>query len=302
MKVTLFKRFVRITIVVLVFGYGVKGILAQEIPSALYVPLIGISSVPEPLALPKGSGDVTYRYAVKNFLQEYPLTDVQVTDDKCSPIKFIEGDDNGDGKLDYAETWRYDCVIRLYETTQSIATVIGTANNLPTAHKAYVTVVVGSDNPFPLVNIINVSKISYPLSLPIEGGEVTFTYRVNNPGVVPLSNISVTDDKCSNMSGKLGDTNYNNLLDITEVWIYTCRTHLTQTTTNTVSITAFAGELRAVGYATMTVVVEPSTPNFPETGARLNFKIIAWSTLLGILAGLVTFSTLTRKSKLGKNL
>jgi LPXTG-motif cell wall-anchored protein len=283
-------------IAVLVLGYGARSAWA-ETSSQVYVPLIGISSVPDPLALPGGPGNVTYHYAVKNFLQEYPLTNVHVTDDKCSPVTFAEGDDNGDGKLDYTETWRYTCTIKLSETTQSIATAIGTANNLPAAHKAYATVIVGSDNSPPLVNIINITKVAYPLTLPAEGGDITFTYRVNNPGVVPLSNVTVTDDKCSAMSGKLGDTNGNNLLDITEVWVYTCTTHLTQTTTNTVSVAASANGLMAVGYATITVTVAQS-PGLPNTGTRPNIKVIIWGTLSALLAALIVFFSLIQKKKL----
>lgn len=277
-------------IVVLVLGYGVRSALAES-PSQLYVPLIGISSVPDPLALPKGPGDVTYHYAVKNFLQEYPLTGVLVTDTKCSPVTYAEGDDNDDGKLDYSETWRYTCTTRLSETTQSVATAIGNANNLPAAHKAYATVVVGSDNSPPLVNIINVTKVAYPLTLPAQGGDITFTYRVNNPGVVPLSNVAVTDDRCSDMSGKLGDTNGNNLLDIMEVWVYTCTTHLTQTTTNTVSVAASANGLQAVGYATITVTVAQS-PSLPNTGIQPSVKIIVWG-ILGVVLVVLTIFLLT---------
>lgn len=290
-------------IALVIVGFGAENVFAQ---TNAYIPLIGISAVPEPLALPDGAGDVTYYYAVKNFLREDPLTDIVVSDDKCSPIIFIEGDDNSDNKLDYGETWRYICTTRLSETTQSIATAIGTANNLPAAHKAYATVVVGSDDPYPLVNIINVSKISYPLTLPVEGGEVVFTYRVSNPGVVPLSNVKVADDKCSDISARIGDTNYNNLLDITEVWVYTCTAHLAQTTTNTVSITAFANGLKAVGYATMTVTVEgsasglsgQSVPGLPKTGGGENIKNIVWSILLATLVALTTFLFFNKRMRI----
>ncbi|MDO8493015.1 MAG: hypothetical protein Q7S19_00505 [bacterium] len=294
-------RFAPILIVALFFVFGTNSVFAETEKNSMYVPLIGISSVPEPLALPKGPGNVTYRYAVKNFLREYPLTDVNVVDDKCSPTKFIEGDDNNDGQLDYSETWRYTCTTKISVTTQSIATAIGAANNLPAAHKAYATVVVGSNDPYPLVNIINVTKIAYPLTLPTEGGDVTFTYRVNNPGVVPLSNIIVLDDKCGAMSGKLGDKNGNNLLDINEVWVYTCTTHLIQTTTNTVSVTAFANNLKAVGYATITVVVANSkstvSPSLPDAGAGLGFKTNMWKFLSGILLVLTIFLILKKRKK-----
>ncbi len=242
-------------------------------------------------------------------MSEAALTDVHVTDDKCSPVQFVGGDDTSDSKLDYSETWRYTCTTKLSETTQSVATAIGTAYNLPAAHKAYATVVVGSDAVPPLVNIINVSKISYPLSLPSGGGAVTFTYKVNNPGVVSLSDVTVTDDKGSAMSGKLGDTNGNNLLDIREVWTYTCTTHLNQTTTNTATITAFAHGLKAVGYATLTVTVDipaespvpgfpaQAIPSLPETGVGSAFKFTVWGALTAIIAVLGICSIVRRKRR-----
>lgn len=304
--------FILVCVSVCVLGFGAHVVFAQQSESVLYVPLIGISSVPRPLALPDGPGKVTYDYAVKNFLSEVSLSDVNVTDDKCSPVKFVEGDDNRNSKLEYAETWRYSCTATIYETTQSIATAIGTANGLPAAHKAYATVVVGSGATPPLVNIINITKVAHPLTLPSEGGAITFTYRVNNPGVVPLANVTVSDDKCREMSSKLGDTNGNSLLDITEVWTYTCTTHLKETTTNTVSVAATANGLKAVGYATLTVTVanpggDPvpgfqaqEVPSLPETGAHPAVKSTVWAILAGILAALMFFLILIRKNKLEK--
>lgn len=293
-----------VLIAVLIFGYGAMSVFAQTSQSALYVPLIGISSVPEPFALSDGGGKVTYHYAVKNFLLEAPLTGVQVTDDTCAPVIFIEGDDNNDTKLDYNETWRYTCLTKLSHTTESIATARGSAHNITATHKAYTTVVVGSPNPAPLVSIINVTKIAYPLSLHRQGGPITFTYKVSNPGKVSLSDVLVVDDKCPAMSGKLGDTNGDNLLGTDEVWIYNCTAILKETTTNTVRVSAFANGFTAVGEATVTVSVDTptsSTPDFPNVGtspeAHSDFKIIAWGILSVVLAGMVIFFALMRKSK-----
>jgi hypothetical protein len=236
---------------------------------------------------------VTYHYAVKNFIKEIPLANIEVSDDVCSPVRFIEGDDNNDSLLDYDETWRYSCVTEVLATTQSTATARGTANNITATHEAHATVIVGSDNPAPLVSIVNITKIAYPLSLPIGGGEITFTYRVNNPGVIPLGSITVTDDKCNAISSKLGDTNANNLLDIDEVWVYTCTTNLWQTTTNTAVVTAYANGLKATGEATVTVEVD--IPAFPDTGTNLSFKTIVWGGLLAILVILITLLFLNRK-------
>ena len=268
---------------------------AQESQSILYVPLIGITSVPQPLALPKGAGNVTYNYAVKNFLGEVSLANVSVVDDTCSPVKFIEGDDNSDSKLDHSETWRYTCTTKISTTTESTATARGTANGMSAMHNAYATVVVGSNVLPPLVSIINITKVAYPLSLPIGGGSITFTYKVNNPGMAPLSGVVVTDNKCNAMSGKLGDTNGNELLDINEVWIYTCTTTLKQTTSNTVHVTAFANGLRAVGDATITVRVD--IPDLSNAGAKPNVKNIVWGSLSGVLGVLVLAFVFVRKSK-----
>ncbi len=279
--------------------YGAEHVSAQTVTTS-YVPLIGITSVPEPLWLAAGGGTVTYHYAVKNFLRETALNNVTVIDNTCSPVVFDEGDDSNDGNLDYSETWRYVCTTTLSTTTENTATAAGSAHGMTATHSAYATVVVGSNNPAPLVSIVNVTKVAYPLSLPIGGGPITFTYKVNNPGAVPLSDVRVTDDKCANMSSKLGDTNGNNLLDMSEVWVYTCTTSLTETTTNTVTATAFANNLKAVGYATITITVDtPSAnpvPDFPDTGTSLPpIKVIIWGTLLGAIAILGAILVITRK-------
>lgn len=294
----------KVTLAVLVgmtlISLGAGGTRAQNSSSTLYVPLIGLTSVPDPLALPTGAGNVTYSYAVKNFLNEVPLTNVKVVDDKCAPITFVTGDDNHDNQLDASETWRYKCSTQLATTTQSIATATGTANNITASHKAYATVVVGSNNPPPLISIVNVTKVAYPLSLPAGGGDIAFTYKVNNPGVVPLSDVAVTDNKCSNVSGKLGDTNGNNLLDLNEVWIYTCSSHLTETTTNTVNVTAFANGLKAIGDATITVKVD--IPALPDAGTNPNLKYIVWEVLTAVLAALIIVLVLIRRNKFGRSL
>lgn len=162
------------------------------------------------------------------------------------------------------------------------------------------------------VSIVNITKVAYPLSLPAEGGQVIFTYKVTNPGVVPLSDVVVSDDKCSAISGKLGDVNGNELLDINETWVYACAAILRQTTTNTATVTAFANGLRAVADVTVTVFVGASAdnpvpafldqpaPKFPETGTDTDFKITTWGIMSGILAALIVFFILTEKKKLNK--
>src|SRR5205823_1227948 len=54
------------------------------------------------------------------------------------------------------------------------------------------------------------------------GDSVTYTYAVRNLGIEELRNVAVTDDKCSPLTLTGGDTDNDKLLDLTEVWTYTC--------------------------------------------------------------------------------
>jgi uncharacterized repeat protein (TIGR01451 family) len=56
------------------------------------------------------------------------------------------------------------------------------------------------------------------------GDQVTFTYKVTNPGNVGLTDIVVTDDKCSPVVGPTSKQNGNNdaVLDPDELWTYSC--------------------------------------------------------------------------------
>src|SRR5919199_1786050 len=55
----------------------------------------------------------------------------------------------------------------------------------------------------------------------LAGQPITWTYKVSNTGNVPLSYVSVTDNKEGSITNRIsGDTNNNNLLDTNEVWTY----------------------------------------------------------------------------------
>ena len=225
-------------------------------------PLIDVVKVPSPLALPAGPGPVTYNYTLRN-IGTVPVTDVTMVDDTCSPVTLVSGDTNGDSKLDVNETWTYKCSTTLSATHTNTVVATGWANGISTTDIANATVVVGEPIVPPL---IHVTKRPAPLALLAGGGTVTYTEKITNPGTVALSNVTLTDDKCSPMKYVSGDTNKDSKLDTTETWTYTCKTNLTKTTTNTAIATGSANGFTVRDLAIATVVVATAAPKLPNTG------------------------------------
>ncbi|MFA6526349.1 MAG: ice-binding family protein [Candidatus Buchananbacteria bacterium] len=227
-------------------------------------PLIDVVKTANPLSLPAGPGPVTYTYTLRN-IGIVPVSDVTMVGDSCSPIILKSGDINNDSKLDLAETWVYTCSRSLTATHTNTVVATGWANGISAVDIASATVVVGLPIVPPLIHVV---KVPSPLTLPAKGGAVTYTYTVTNPGTEPLNNVTITDDKCTGLPGRVighpGDINKNNLLESNESWIFTCKSKLTQTTVNTVTATGQANGLTAKDLALATVVV--AAPSLPNTG------------------------------------
>lgn len=253
----------------------------------LVPPLIDVVKVPSPLALPNGPGLVNYTYTLRN-IGMVPVSDIIMVGDSCSPINLISGDINSDAKLDLNETWTYRCSTTLTKTHTNVVTTIGWANGISATDIANATVVVGLPIVAPL---IHVTKVPSSLALPAGGGTVTYAYSVTNPGTAPLSNVSISDDKCTGLPGRVvghpGDINKNDLLESNETWSFTCTTNLTQTTTNIGTVTGFANGLTVTDFAIATVVV--AFPGLPNTGIvsdgnNTSRNIIILSVVFAILA------------------
>ncbi|MEM7530773.1 MAG: SdrD B-like domain-containing protein [Chloroflexota bacterium] len=190
-------------------------------------PAIQITVQPDQPVVLAGT-DVEYTYQVTNEGDD-PLSNVVVTDDRCSPVTFVSGDDNNDGILDLNETWIYTCTATINEDTPNTADV--------DSDDSLGNPVTDEDNAF--VDVINpdynVEKTADATQISA-GGDVTYSYAVENTGDVPISNVVVTDDTCSPVTFVSGDTNNDGNLDVDEIWNYTCTTTLSQDTTNTVTV------------------------------------------------------------------
>lgn len=259
-------------------------------------PIISVVKVPTPLALPAGPGLVTYDYSVLN-IGTVPIHQVTLRDDKCTNGVFLSGDPDGDALLDTDEIWNYRCSMNLSETMTNTVTVAGTANGFSTTDVANATVVVGAPITPPLIHLVK--KPSATL-LPAGGGAVTYIYTVTNPGTEPLNNVSIVDDKCTGLPGRVvghpGDLNSNNLLENGEVWSFLCQTNITQTTTNLATAEGHANGLTAIDFALATVAV--NLPALPNTGIAPDESGTPWQVSAGVLLAVSALLYVARRKQI----
>lgn len=243
-------------------------------------PLINVVKVPSPLSLPNGPGVVNYTYTLYN-IGTVPVTNITMVGDTCAPLIHNSGDLNSNSILEVNETWVYTCSTILNESHTNTVVATGWANGLTATDIASAHVVVGQ----PIVPpIINITKTPNPFALLAGGGMVTYTKVVTNPGTEPLSNIQITDDKCSPLIFVSGDFDGDSMLDPNESWIYTCRTNVTQTITNTAWVSGQANGLTARDFAIATVVVAAAVPILPSAGATPDLgNYLALAVLAGLL-------------------
>ena len=135
------------------------------------------------------------------------------------------------------------------------------------------------------------------LPLVCMGGEVTYTYRISNPGTYPLTNLALSDPGATPFTPASGDLNTNGLLDTDEVWLSTCTTNLFADTLSVLTVTAadLAGTV-VTNTATSFVDVDIESPALtppPHIAIQCNESTapgntgVALATDLGGIAALV---------------
>jgi uncharacterized repeat protein (TIGR01451 family) len=178
---------------------------------------------------------VTYTYGVSSTGNVH-LVNVSVSDDRCLAVTPVVsgtanvGDTDGDGALDVGEVWQYTCTTPLTTTTTNIATVtaVDPLSTTVTATDTFTVDVSGS--------AIDLEKsVSHAYVQP--NTTVTYTFTVENVGSGALTNVVLSDNLCS-VGPATGDVGSDGVLDVGEVWTYTCTSVITRTTTNVATVTA----------------------------------------------------------------
>ncbi|MFP5219123.1 MAG: hypothetical protein ACLGIG_05210, partial [Actinomycetes bacterium] len=205
--------------------------------------------------------DVLYTVTVEN-TGNVDLTDVTVTDPLCTPV-YVSGDD-GDDVLQVDETWTYECT---YEISQDDVDA-GSVSNTADGSAYYGDTEVTDDGTAVVTTLqepsIAVDKTADPDADLVVGDDVLYTVTVENDGNVTLSDVTVTDPLCTPvyLSGDDGDE----LLQVDEVWTYTCTYAITQadvdagSVTNTADGSAFFGDTEVTddGTAVVTTLQNPA--------------------------------------------
>lgn len=246
-------------------------------------PLINLRKTAQPPLLPDGPGSVTYTYTVTNPGRS-TITDIALTDSACENVVLVSGDVNGNTWLETSETWVFECMTTLTETTINFATVRGLGSGLEAKDVSIVEVFVGEAVTAPLIHL---EMIPEPDLLPFGGGSVTYVYVVTNPGSEPLSDVAVAGDQCTAVTFVDGDENQNSLLEPSESWIYACTASVSETTVSTAVATGDANGRTAVDPAIAIVVVHSSF--LSDTTGRYGYdQALAASPTINVDKGLVT--------------
>ena len=218
---------------------------------------------------------VTYNYVATN-TGDAPLVPLGVTDDQCAPLDFVGGDPQGDGRMAPGEAWTWECTDLAVADTVNTAVVQAvdpsgeTVSDDDTAEVAVFT------------SEIVLEKTADPVLVP-QGGTTRFTLSVTNPGSVPLSNITISDNVCSTVRFVRGDTNGDNRLapNNRETWIYTCTTPIDRLTVNTAEVTGTdpgggqptdIGVAGALPYRPGIGVTKTATPTTVRAGGTVTYR------------------------------
>ena len=195
-----------------------------------------------PGPLVKVGDPITWTYIVSN-PGDVPLSNVSVSDSHPTVVPHYQsGDLNKDSILQTTEVWTYTATgVAAAGQYENIGTVLAYSGATPATAS-------DSSHYFgvqPGIQIVKLTNGTDNNSLTgprvAVGSTVTWTYDVTNPGNVPLSGVTVTDDRtvvAPVFTG--GDTNGNGRLDPGEMWVYTA------------TGTAVAGQYSNLGTATGT--------------------------------------------------
>jgi uncharacterized repeat protein (TIGR01451 family)/fimbrial isopeptide formation D2 family protein len=162
---------------------------------------------------------VTYTFDVTNTGDTATLAGVTVTDTvgaEVSNAVYVSGDTNNDGLLQKTETWHFTINYTIPADTELVINTGEACAFDPAQTKV-------CDTDTHTLNVLHpgLQVVKTGPSEANQGDTVTYTFTVTNTGDTPLDVTTVDDTIAGTGVYQSGDVNENDLLDLTEIWIYT---------------------------------------------------------------------------------
>jgi len=106
-------------------GYDVDGLEALNSSEEVCDLGASIDVVKEASSYEVAPGEtVDYTYTVTND-GDFDLDNIQISDDFCSPVEYVSGDDGDDDIMGVGEVWIFECSMELEENTENTVDVSG---------------------------------------------------------------------------------------------------------------------------------------------------------------------------------
>jgi uncharacterized repeat protein (TIGR01451 family) len=185
-------------------------------------PRIAITKIPGVMQAHEGDA-INYTYIVTN-RGNVPLSNVSVTDDMIENVTYQSGDTNGDGRLGTHETWVFTAIYNV--TAEDPSPLVNTAAAAGTYAGAGTVITWTTASVDILRPTIAITKTADQAQAH-DGDTITYTYTITNPGGMPISAISVTDNMTNDVTYQSGDTNEDEILDGNETWVFTATYNVT---------------------------------------------------------------------------
>lgn len=189
--------------------------------------------------------------------------------------------DNGDGKLNKGETWKYLCSIANVQNDMTNMVLVKSKDDVSGL------IIEGSDPESVTVLRpgINLEKTPDTQTI-IKGQNAIFELKVSNTGNTDITDVKVTDDLCAQQPVLpiSGDTDNDKVLDKGETWVYPCTiVGVTQNLINSAAVTGVSNGQPVADTDTASVIVtEPAAPAIDVTksgpataaaGSNVTFQI-----------------------------
>ncbi|MBB5207432.1 DUF11 domain-containing protein [Chiayiivirga flava] len=206
------------------------GDLPSPTPVLFPAPGIAIDKSSNSASIPALPATITYTFLVSN-TGNVDLTSPGVNDALCDAAPLLGGGDDGDGVLEVGEVFTYTCSHAVTQAEFNAGTLLNTATASGTPPGGAPPLESPPDSTtttFVPAPGIAIDKTSDSASIPALPATITYTFLVGNTGNVDLTSPGVNDALCDAPPVLVGGDDGDGVLEVGEVFTYSCSHAVTQ--------------------------------------------------------------------------